>query len=169
MKNLATLLTLALIAGCAGAGNTVLEDFGIRDRPDDYVSGEDKVFERLPNVGKAELARLNKEAGKGEVKFQDGGALQGKYYKELKVYENFFPLEARSTTKGGTGPNRQRGYTGYIEYAYRIYQSPRKNSRPEAAALKADIPTTQRGRETYRYKFNASGTWLGGKAEAVKR
>lgn len=169
MKYVETLLIITLLAGCAGAGNTVLEDFGIRDRPDEYVSGEDRVFERLQNIGKAELVRLNKDARKGEVKFEDGGPLHGKYYKEVKVYQNFFPIEAQSTTKGGTGPNRQRGYAGYIDYAYRIYQSPRKNSRPEAAALNADIPTSQRGRETYRYRFNASGTWLGGKPEFVKR
>lgn len=169
MKPLLTVLLIVLVAGCGGGTNTVLQDFGIQKRPDDYVSGEDKVFERLGNVGKTELVRLNKDAARGEVKFEDGGPLRGKYYKEVKVYENYYPLEAQSSSSGRAGPNKQRGYAGFIEYAYRIYQSPRKNSRTEANALTADIPTPERGRETYRYRFNSSGTWLGGKGEAVRR
>ncbi len=144
----------------------VLADFGLKERPEGYVSGSDQVAERLAKVGETQMKRMNLKNRDGEVKFQDEGGLQGKYYKEVRVYEQARPLDAQPVSKGPTG---ERGYNGYIEYEYRIYQSERKSNRTEAAAAPADVPTDIRGRETYRYRFTPAGTWDGGEGEKVKR
>jgi len=107
----------------------VLTDFGVREKPEGYETASDHVFNRLSAVGSAELKRMNQEGRHGEVKFQDEGGLSGKYYKEIKVYEAFHPLEATSVSR--TTQN-ERGFVGYIEYDYRIYQSPRTTNRTEA-------------------------------------
>ena len=165
-KPLYVLMVMVLMAGCGGTGNKVLQDFGIQDRPDDYVSGSDKVVARLNDVGKSELKRLNLLDRRGEILYDNSDALRGKYYKQLKVYERFYPIEANST--GRTAGNDERGYVGYIEYVYQMYEGPRKNTRAEAMAELADIPTGDDGRETYRYRFNSAGTWSGGKGEKVR-
>lgn len=165
----ATLLIL-LLSDCAGdsggVGNKVLQDFGIRERSEDYVSGEDAVFAKLGDVGKAELKRMNLAARAGEVKFEEQGELRGKYYNEIKVYQNHYPLEVNVT---GTTRTRDRGYVAGIEYSYRVYQGPRKSSRAAAAAEVADISTSQRGREAYRYRFSSSGIWDGKKGVLTRR
>ena len=92
--------------------------------------------------------------------------MRGRYYKEVKVYESYFPLDAEAVN---TGSQTERGYQGYIEYRYRIYQSARKPTRAEAMAATADIPTDEEGRETYRYRFNSSGVWTGGEGEPSRR
>lgn len=156
-------------AGCASSGtgvvDKVLQDFGVRERPEGYTSGTDRVYERLTEVGRSELRRMNTQGRHGEVKFEESGGLRAKYYKEVKVYENFYPLDAGPTAR--TSAN-ERGYVGYIEYSYRIFQSARKSNRTEAAAEQATIPTTERGREKYRYRFSAGGVWRGGKGELVR-
>ncbi|MBI4556399.1 MAG: hypothetical protein HY706_02335 [Candidatus Hydrogenedentes bacterium] len=146
--------------------NKVLVDFGVREKPEGYVEPSDKVFARLRQVGQTEIKRMNQESRQGEIKFQEAEGLQGKYYKEVKVYENFHPLEANAVTRSGQA---ERGYVGYIEYSYRVYQGARKATRAEAAAEDAGISTDLAGRETYRYKFNAGGIWEGGKGESVTR
>lgn len=144
----------------------VLVDFGLREKPEGHVSGADKVFQQLPKVGEAELKRMNLAARHGEVKFQKEGDYKGKYYKEVKVYDAFYPLDAQPVPKTDQG---DRGYVGYIEFAYRIYQSERKSNRVEAAAASATIPTDVTGRETYKYEFSASGQWDGDKGDKTRK
>lgn len=167
MKKLACVFVACVcVSGCGGTADKVLQDFGIKDRPEGYVSGSDRVMERLNDVGKSELKRLNLKDRRGEVRYDDTDPLYGKYYRVVKVYERFYPLDANAS--GRTSGKRERGFVGYIEYSYSYHESPRKNSRAEAAAQLADIPTGEGGRETYRYRFNSGGMWNGGKGELVR-
>lgn len=156
------------LAGCQRTpgeiANKVLTDFGIREPDENYVSGSDKVFERLRTVGESEMQRMNYEGREGEIKFEQDG-LRGMYYKEVREFTDFHPLDARADT---AGTQRESGYTGYIEYSYRTLQSRRKPTRAEAAAESADIPTGDTGREVYRYRFNSGGGWDGSKGERTK-
>lgn len=161
-RQLAAVFVVALaMHGCSsspgGVGNKVLGDFGLIDRPDEYQSQADQVQKSLATVGPAELKRLNQKARQGTVKFQEDG-LRGMYYKEVKVYEDFYPLDARATRSAA---QRERGFDGFIDYTYQIYQSERRPTRTEAAAESATIPTGESGSETYRYNFSAGGVWDG--------
>ncbi len=160
---------LALVTGATGCQtppegvtNKVLADFGLRDRPEGYVSGSDQVFERLDEVGQTEIRRLNLENRNGTIEFIEEG-LRGHFYKQVKVYEEFTPVDARAITT--RGPSDSRSYQGYIEYRYRMYQSPYTSNRTEAQAASATIPTETEGREVYRYKFGLGGVWDGAKGE----
>ena len=144
----------------------VLGDFGLRERPEGYVSGSDKVVANLTAVGESEIKRLNLAEQHGTVKFQKEGGLQGKYYKEVKVYENFFPIDAQPV---GRTAAYEGGYYGYIDYEYRIYQSERKSTGSEASSENASIATDETGRETYRYSFGTGGAWNGVKGDKTKR
>jgi hypothetical protein len=159
-----------VVVGCQRGPGEVLEkvkaDFGLSAPPEGYVSGSDKIMDRLAQVGKVEMNRLNARAREGEVKFQEGQGLEGKYYKEVKVYEAARPVDASSVSRPAQS---ERGYVGYVDFSYRIYQSERRATRSEAAALDADVPTDARGRETYRYTFTSGGTWDGADGELVKR
>lgn len=170
MKRTAVALALAGLAGCAteqgSVMDKVLQDFGLQERPEGYVSSSDRVFERLSEVGQSELRRLNTQGRHGEVKFAEQDGIQGKFYKEVKVYENFYPLDATAAARTASG---ERGYIGYIEYGYQIYQSERKNTRAEAEAESANIPTGVTGREGYRYRFNSAGMWNGAPGEPARR
>lgn len=143
----------------------VLTDFGIKEKPEGYVSESDKAFQRLDEVGKTELKRLNIEERHGEIKYEEQG-LRGFYYKEVKVYDNYYPLDVQPVAHASDGG---MGYTGYIEYSYRVMQSPKKTSRAEASAEVASIPTDNQGRDTFRYNFGPGGIWDGGKGERAKR
>lgn len=160
---------LIVAAGCAtpegGVANKVLADFGIGEHPEGYVSGSDKVYEQLSEVGASEMKRLNAENRLGEIKYEQEG-LRGTYFKEVKVYEDYYPLDAAATTTGSMG---ERGFSGYIEYSYRVYQSPRMATRIEAESATATIPTDDEGREQFRYKFNTGGVWDGTAGERVRR
>jgi hypothetical protein len=163
------LLIGTAIAGCAGQNGqtpleTVMTDFGLKEKPEGYVSGTDKVYERLNDVGASEMKRMNLAARLGEVKVEEDG-LQVRYYKEVKEYVSYYPLDAQAVQKAA---ERDRGYVGYLEYRYRMLQGPRKPTRTEAQAESATIPSGEEGRETFRYKFNAGGTWDGGKGELAK-
>jgi len=167
-KLVVILLALMLGAGLGACrrspgevGHKVLQDFGIEKRPDDYVAPSDKIFGTLNDVGKVELKRLNQLHRTGEIKYQEDG-IHGRYYKEQKVYEGFFPLDVKSVSRTGRD---ERGYNGYIEYGYRIYQSPRESTRTEALMESASIPTMEEGREIYRYRFGGGGTWDGNKGQ----
>jgi len=165
-------LTCVLIAwvcasGCGGATDKVLQDFGIRERPEGYESGTDRVMARMNDVGKSEMKRLNLRERRGEVRYDDTDALRGRYYKAVKVYDRFYPLDANAS--GRTSVRRERGFVGYIEYSYSYYEGPRKISRTEAAAQAADIPMGEGGRETYRYRFNSGAVWNGAKGELIRR
>ncbi len=166
---LAVCLALMSALGCQRSPDQVfdkvLTDFGVREPGEEYASASDKVFQRLDAVGETELKRMNQAERHGEVKFQEEG-IRGQYYKEVKVYESHFPLEAQVLNTSSQG---ERGYQGYIEYSYRMYQSARKPTRAEAMATTADIPTQEEGREIYRYRFNSSGVWDGGEGERVRR
>ena len=144
----------------------VMVDFGLKAKPEGYVSGSDKVFERLNAVGETELKRLNLAEQKGAVKFQKESELKGKYYKEVKVYESWYPIDVQPMSGSQEG---QRGFLGYVEYAYRVYQSERTSVPAEASAKTADIPTDTTARETYRYTFGVGGEWNGGKGEKVRK
>lgn len=144
--------------------NKVLSDFGLKGKPEGYVSGTDRVFESLSTVGATEMKRLNLAEQHGKVKFQQDAELRGKYYKEVKVYEAYFP----SDVKPVSGTHEATGYVGYIDYEYRIYQSMRKESAALAEGETADIPTDVTGREKFRYSFGSTGDWSGGKGERVK-
>jgi len=165
---LGLLLVAAAVGGCQRSpgevANKVLTDFGIREPDEGYVSGSDKVYARLRSVGESEMQRMNFEGREGEIKFEEDG-LRGMFYKEVKEYTDFHPLDARADT---AGTQREGGYTGYIEYSYRILRGVRKPTRVEAAAESANIPTGDTGREVFRYRFNSGGGWDGGKGERTK-
>lgn len=154
------------VAGCAGVGSKVLQDFGIQDRPEGYESGADRVMAKMGDVGKAELNRLNLEQRRGDLRYDDTDELHGKYYKVIRKYDRYYPLDANAT--GRTSATGKRGFVGYIEYSYSSYEGPRKNTRVEAAAQIADIPTGDNGRETYRYRFSTGGVWNGAKGQLVR-
>ncbi|GMW03439.1 MAG: hypothetical protein AMXMBFR84_45730 [Candidatus Hydrogenedentota bacterium] len=163
------ILAVLALAGCGSDSGSVVEkvkyDFGMGERPEGYVTGSDKVMERLSEVGKTELRRLTMENRHGEVKFQEESALTGKYYKEVKNYKDFMPLDVRAVTHGSQG---ERGYIGYINFTYEVLQSERKSTRVEAEALSANISTGVTGREQYRYTFSSGAVWDGNKGEPVR-
>ena len=154
-------------SGCGSVGNTVLQDFGLQERPEGYESGSDQVMKNMTAVGKTEMKRLNLEGRRGEIKFEeselDGS---GVYYKEVKIYENFYPLEANPGSRNSQ--SKSAGYIGYMEFAYEYYQSPRKKNRVEAEAAATTIPSRNRGRDAFRYRFNSGGVWNGGKGERMR-
>ena len=161
-------LTAGVVTGCqrtpGEVANKVLGDFGLKERPEGYEEPSDKVYDRLNGVAEAEMKRMNYEGREGEILFEEDG-LRGNFYKQVKEYVDSHPLDARADT---AGTQRESGYTGYIEYTYRIVQSKRKPTRAEAAAEAADIPTGETGRETFRYHFNSGGAWDGRKGERAK-
>lgn len=171
MKKLSLVILCAVVVcGCqrgpSEVANKVLADFGLREQPEGTVTGSDKIMDRLADVGVTEMKRMNLKGREGEVKFQEDDGLDGKYYKEVKVYESAHAADANSVSNPAQS---DRGYVGYIDYSYRIYQSERRSTKVEAAALDADIPTDIRGRETYRYNFSSGGSWQGGEGELVKK
>ncbi len=169
MKKLLILIVCLGLAACqrtpGEVANKVLTDFGLRKPPPGYVPESEKIFKQLDPVGASELKRLNLAQGQGTVKFQNEG-LRGMYYKEKKVYESYYPLEASAIGKSSDAV--PRGYYGYIEFAYRLYQSGRVPTRTEALAKEADIPTDITGREVYRYTLGTGGTWDGAKGQKAK-
>ncbi|HOC70327.1 MAG TPA: hypothetical protein PLL36_08935 [Candidatus Hydrogenedentes bacterium] len=158
-----------LMTSCqTDSGNVVdkvLADFGLRDRPEGYESGSDRVFQQMETVGAAEMKRMNTAGRHGEVKFVEDGR-RGQYHKEVKVYESFVPVDASGTTGAGA---RDRGFSGIIEYRYRILRGEAKPTQAEAAAQNADISSDEIGRETYRYGFSPTGIWDGAPGEPVRR
>lgn len=175
MKKVAVFALLcALMSACASSGGTsggvvdkVMTDFGLREKPEGYVEPSDQVFAKLNDVGKAEMRRMNAVEEHGEVKFQsDGSSLGGQYYKEVKRYESFQPLDAERLSRS---TQAARGYVGYISYTYRVYQSERTPNRTQATTLRANIGTDIEGHETYRYNFGPGGGWDGGKGELTRR
>jgi hypothetical protein len=143
----------------------VMADFGLKERPEGYVSGSDKVMQRLDSVGAMEIKRMNMDQQRGEVKFQKENDVRGKYYKEVKKYESYVPTDAQAINRASVN---ESGYVGYLDFTYRIYQSQRKSTSAEAAAESANIPTDVTGRETYRYSFSSSGEWSGSKGERAR-
>ena len=171
MKKLLAVVVCAALSACGtpegGVANKVLTDFGIRAPGDDYVQPSDRVFERLDTVGRAEMKRMNYAGRSGETKFQDEGQLRGQYYKEVKVYENYYPLDAQKLTR--SSQSSDRGYVGYIAYEYRIMQSERFPTRVEAENASTTVRSSQTGRETYRYSFGPGGEWNGGAGQLTKQ
>ncbi|MCX8064909.1 MAG: hypothetical protein N3G21_07020 [Candidatus Hydrogenedentes bacterium] len=147
-----------------GVVNKVLSDFGIREKPEGYLSETDKIFQRLSEIGNTELKRFNQESRKGEVKFEQKGP-RGEYYKEVKVYEQFFPLDVNPVSHSGEAG---QSYIATIQYSYRVFRSAPKPTRIEAQDAIADIPTGVEGKETYRYTLGPSGVWNGEKGQKVK-
>ena len=163
------LIALFVLSSCqsgpeGGVVNKVLSDFGLREKPEGYVSETDKVFQRLGEIGATELQRLNLENRHGEVKFEQKGA-RGEYYKEVKVYTQYYPIDAKPVSHSGESG---QSYTATIEYAYSIYRSASKPTRAEAQESTADIPAGIEGRETYRYSLGPAGVWNGEKGQKIK-
>ena len=158
-------------AACQRTPGEVMEkvryDFGMGDRPEGYESVSDRVMESLRDVGEAEMRRMNSASRHGEVKFQEAGSLQGHFFKEVKVYESFYPLDAVPVSRAGSSGGR--GYVGTISYDYRVYQSERFSTRTEAQAASADIMTDTQGRDVYRYNFGSRGVWDGRPGELTRR
>lgn len=166
-RRLAAIILSAAAAGCGSTGGKVLQDFGIQERPEDYVSGADRVMVSMQDVGKVEMDRMNAAQRRGEVLFDDSDPLKGKYFRRVREYVSFHPLDANAATR--TSQNQPVGFLGYIEYDYEVFESTRADTRTEASTLPADIPTGRRGRETYRYKFDSGGGWNGGRGEPFKQ
>lgn len=162
---LAACVAVGLCACQSRVAKKVAYDFGFGEKPEGYVTPSEKIQEKLDGVARSEMKRMNTAARKGEVKYQEQGNLEGKYYKESKVYEAYNTLDVRPMSRGAQS---EQSYAGFIAYTYRIYQSERKASRAEAAAASADISTPETGQETYRYKFGAGGNWDGRKGELTK-
>lgn len=162
-----SLLTL-ILTGCNGnVTDTIKQDFGLQERPEDYESGEERCMKSMRTVGLTELKRLNAETQHGEIKYQEGDALNGKFYKEVKRYTKSYPISANVLARSGN--KKATGFNGTIEYAYEIYEGPRFSNRTKAEASDVEIPSGKRGREAYRYTFSANGTWDGGKGKKVAR
>jgi hypothetical protein len=158
-------MVCALLCSCEGTVDKVMADFGLKARPEGYVSGSDKVMQRLDSVGAMEMKRMNMEQQRGGVKFQKENEVRGKYYKEVKKYESYVPTDAQAINRASLS---ESGYVGYLDFTYRMYQSERKPTSAEAAAESANIPTDVTGRETYRYTFSSSGEWNGSKGERAR-
>ncbi|HIA48950.1 MAG TPA: hypothetical protein EYN96_13500 [Candidatus Hydrogenedentes bacterium] len=168
MRTFCIAITSIFFVGCGGGvGNTILQDFGIRDRPEDYVSGADRVMESMRAVGATEIKRLNSANRHGEIRYDGSDALRGKFYKEVRVYTKSYPLDAQPI--GRQGNRKETGFRGLIEYAYVLNESARFANRTEAAAANADIPGRAVARERYRYRFTSGGAWDGGKGELVRQ
>lgn len=173
MKNLIIILVTIFISSIlylscqtpeGGVVNKVLSDFGLREKPEGYVSETDKVFQRLSEIGNTEIKRLNQEGRKGEVKFEQKGP-RGEYYKEVKVYEEYLPLDVNPVSHSGeTG----QSYVATIQYSYRVYRSAPKPTRIEAQDSIADIPTETKGTEIYKYILGPGGVWNGERGQKVK-
>lgn len=166
VKKLVFVLAAICMAGCQGQNGqgvveTVMSDFGLAEKPEGYVSGADKVYESMNAVGEVEMKRMNQAERLGEVKVEEDG-LKTSYYKEVKEYVSYYPLDSQASTRA---VDRDRGFVGYMEYRYRVLQGPRKPTRTEAQAESATVDTGKEGRETYRYRFNAGGAWDGAKGE----
>jgi hypothetical protein len=164
------ILLCLVIVSCAtdddvGVVEKVKYDFGIGEKPEGYETGTDRVMTRLDGVGKTEMKRMNVEGRHGDIKFQEEGNLGGKYYKEVKVYEAYRPMDARPVSRTSRG---ERGFVGYVQYDFQVYQSPRVTTRVEAEASSANIETGVSGRETFRYSFGASGAWDGAPGELTR-
>ena len=160
-------VSLMLVACQTDSGSVtekVLADFGLAERPEGYESGADRVFEQMDSVGATEIKRLNAVERHGEILFE-GEGVRGKYYKQVKVYESYYPLDVQAVTGGGT---RERGFTGLIEYRYRMFKGAPKSTQAEAAAEPANIETNEEGKEIYRYNFSTGGVWNGGNGERSK-
>ena len=154
-----------LVCSCTGTVDKVMADFGLKQRPEGYVSGGDRVMERLNAVGAMEMKRMNIEEQRGVVKFQKESDVRGKYYKEVKKYESYVPTDASAINRSNLS---EMGYVGYLDYTFRMYQSERKPTSAEAAAESATIPTDVTGHETYRYTFSSTGQWNGSKGERAR-
>lgn len=171
MKRLLGLAVLCVAgaAGCGGGGvaQKVKYDFGIGEKPEGYVSTTEKIMENLPEVGAVEIQRLNAEQRQGEIKFFEEDEFRGKFYKTAKIYERAVPVEATAAPR--TASERDtRVFYGYIDYIYRVYQGPRRDTRAEAEADRPTIATQESGRDMYRYRFGLSGEWNGGRGEPIR-
>lgn len=168
VKKSILLAILLLAPACTtpqgGVANKVLSDFGLKERPEGYISKTEAIRQNLGNVGNVEIKRLNREAQNGTIEIEEVG-FTVRYYRTVKVYEQYYPMDVRAVSKSSRGV---QGFNATIEYRYRIYQSTRVSSRAEARTTLANIPTDTQGRETYRYHFSQGGTWDGAKGDKTR-
>ncbi len=168
LGSVAMILCIMLTACQTDSGTVVdkvMADFGLRDYPEGYESGSDRVYQQMETVGVTEMKRMNTMGRHGEVKFEEDGR-RGQYHKEVRIYESFVPVDVGANTGGGT---RDRGFTGTMEYRYSILRGEPKATQAEAAAESTTITTEEKGSETYRYNFSATGVWDGAPGEKVNR
>lgn len=167
MKNAAAIAMCLLLGSCTSdVTDKVMVDFGLKEKPEGYQSQSDTIMAQLRGVGQGEMKRMNGTGRRGEILFQDDGGMQGMFYKEVKVYESCQPVDAQPYSTATPG---ERGYYGYIDYTYHIYQSERTPSKAEAETKTADIRTDKQGHETYRYRFAGGGSWDGHEGELTHR
>ncbi|MBI5092300.1 MAG: hypothetical protein HZB26_07625 [Candidatus Hydrogenedentes bacterium] len=167
MKIYAGIAACLFLCSCSSdVTDKVMVDFGLKEKPEGYQSQSDAILTQLRAVGQGEMKRMNGAGRRGEIRFQDAGGMQGTYYKEVKVYESFQGVDAQSYSTATAG---ERGYYGYVDYTYRLYQSERTPNKAEAESKTADIRTDKTGHETYRYKFGSGGTWDGHEGELAHR
>lgn len=159
------LLLVACQSSPGSVAQKVMADFGIGEHPEGYVSGSDRIYEQLESVAKTEMKRMNATGRHGEIKY-DGEGLRGRYYKEVKTYESYYPLDVKAVTGGSS---RDRGYIGLIEYRYRVFRGPEHPTRAAASAESASTATEVEGREIYRYSFTMNGVWDGAPGERARR
>ena len=162
------LIAFSVVSCSSNVASTVKQDFGLQERPEDYVSGSERAMKTLRTVGVTEIKRLNTENQHGEVKYQSiDGDLNGKFYKEVKIYTRSYPISAEPVSRSGNIKNS--GYNCTIDYAYEIYEGPRFSNRTNAEASDASVPSGVKGRDTYRYSISSSGTWDGSNGKATSR
>jgi len=148
-----------------GVAKKVLTDFGLKERPEEYVSRSDAIRQKLGDVGNVEIKRLNRVSQNGTPELEESN-FAVRYYRAVKVYEQFYPMDVRAIPKSARGA---KGFNANIEYRYRIYESTRKKSRAEARTSLANIATDTQGLESYRYHFSQGGTWDGAKGNKSRR
>ena len=167
MRRLMLFSVFVVLAGCSSnVGQTVMQDFGLQDRPDDYVSGEQRVMQNMRAVGVQEMKRLNTLNRRGEIIYEEGDNFQGKYFKQVKVYERAYAVDA--SPEGRRSNRTVTGFTGTIEYAYQYYEGRREANRTNAEAADAVIPTGRTGRDRFRYHFSTSGNWDGNAGDSLR-
>lgn len=147
-------------SACSGVGDKVMQDFGLQERPADYEAGTDRASDELERVGKTEMARLNNDAREGEVVLRSENEAVGTYFRERKIYESYKVLDSFATT-GRRGTGSDRGFSGYIEYTYEVYESLPAENRLLAERAPTTVSTGRRNTTVLRYEMNAAGRWNG--------
>jgi len=172
-------IVLCLAAGCrSSAPARVLQSFGIgNERPDDGVSPDIVIREKLDMIAVRELQRLNRLPESNQVVFIPtpndplGG---GKYVREQRVYDRWYLVDiskGRDTRATGAGNSRSTSSGRNlvtVQYRYRLYRSYKLPSRQEALAAQSMVSSQTMDYERYRYVFDSHGEWDGKPGKLVK-
>ncbi|MCD6288184.1 MAG: hypothetical protein J7M12_03625 [Candidatus Hydrogenedentes bacterium] len=168
---------VAMVCFAAGCKSTVglidatLGGLGIeKSKTSDSRTVQEIIRSRIPIVAEQELKRLNYTAESTRIVFvrSQGDPLGGgKYYKERRVYERWYPGEIKPSSRGPkvsaglNSNNRTTSWSVVIEYRYRTYRGPEKTSREEAAASETVAVDKSSAFERYKYGFDRHGQWDG--------